>query len=76
MTARKLARSGPTSDIIVVVVVIGTFPFYVKIYSYCDDFLTASNVVTFVVTVVVIVVVTDVVTVVVTVVVSAIETIP
>ena len=55
-----------TSDIIVVVV--GTFPFYVKIYSYCDDFLTASNVVTFVVTVVVIVVVTVVAT--------AVETFP
>ena len=30
LTARKLARSGPTSDIIVV----GTFPFYIKICSY------------------------------------------
>ena len=34
LTASKLARSGPTSDIVVV----GTFPFYIKIYSYCEDF--------------------------------------
>ena len=37
LTASKLARSGPTSDIIVVVVavvVVGTFPFYIKICSY------------------------------------------